>query len=411
MRVAVPEDVGLARVAAARARLALTLSCLGHAYAHLFQPIFFVIALPLEAAWGLSHGDVIALILVGNILYGVVAPLAGWLGDRWSMTGMMILFFFGTGSGMIATGLAQSPAQMMVALAATGLFGAIYHPVGIAWLVRNAGALGKALGINGVFGGIGPAAAALSAGLLTDHFGWRSAFIVPGLLVVLTGVAVAALAVSGRLVEHKADRVERPPPPQDRVVRTFILLAGTMLCTSLIYQATQAALPKLFSERIGNAPAAGITEISMLVAAVYLGAGACQMISGHLADRFSMRSIYAAAFVLQVPLLLLLADAGGALVAAAALFAVAGNVGALPAETGLLAKLTPARWRGFAFGLKFIVAFGIAGLGVKLEATLYDATGGFFWLFVVLGAVAAAGALGTLLLPRDQRHPVPAPAE
>jgi MFS family permease len=243
---------GAAGVTLARARLALAFSCLGHAYAHLFQPIFFVVALPLEATWGLSHGEVIALILIGNILYGVAAPLAGWLGDRWSMTGMMVLFFFGTGFGMIATGLTRSPAQMAAALAATGLFAAIYHPVGIAWLVRNAGALGKALGINGVFGGIGPAAAALSAGLLTDHFGWRAAFVVPGALVTLTGLVVLGLAVAGRLVEHKADRIERPSPPQDQVVRTFVVLAGTMLCTSLIYQATQAALPKLFSERIGE---------------------------------------------------------------------------------------------------------------------------------------------------------------
>jgi predicted MFS family arabinose efflux permease len=132
------------------------------------------------------------------------------------------------------------------------------------------------------------------------------------------------------------------------------------------------------------------------------------MLSGYLADRLPMRSVYLGAFVLQVPLLLLAAEAGEMVLVAVALAAVAGNVGALPAESGLVARFTPARWRGFAFGLKFIVAFGLAGLGVKLEAALYDATGGFAWLFVVLAVIAAAGALGNLLLPHDRRQPVPA---
>ena len=53
-----------------------------------------------------------------------------------------------------------------------GLFGAIYHPVGIAWLVACAKKQGMALGINGVFGSIGSALAPVFVGLMIDFVSW-----------------------------------------------------------------------------------------------------------------------------------------------------------------------------------------------------------------------------------------------
>ena len=75
------------------------------------------------------------------------------------------------------------------------------------------------------------------------------------------------------------------------------------------------------------------------------------------------------------------------------------NVSSLPAENALVARYAPKDWRGLVFGLKFVIGFGFAGVGTLLEGALYDLTGGFYWLFVVLAAVAAVAAVGSLLLP------------
>lgn len=243
------------------ARVALAFSCLGHAYSHLFAPIFYVVVLALEHEFTLTHGTAVALIVVGNVLYGVAAPFAGWLGDRWSTTGMVGLFFLGTGAGMVATGLARSPFEIGLGLAITGLFASIYHPVGIAWLVRNARSWGKALGINGVFGGIGPAVATLAAGALIDLAGWRAAFIGPGLIVLATGLAFYALRMRGLIVETGEDRRPLPKSGRSDMVRAFFVLSLTMLCSGLIYQATQPALPKLFAERVGDLLQGGVLGI------------------------------------------------------------------------------------------------------------------------------------------------------
>jgi len=393
------------------AKLSLGLSCLGHAYSHMFAPIFYVAALTLEDDFGLTHGEVVGLIVIGNVLFGVAAPLAGWLGDRWSATGMIGLFFVGTGGGMIMTAMASSPFQIGLWLAVTGLFASIYHPVGIAWLVQNARTRGMALGLNGVFGGIGPAVAALIAGALIEVSGWRAAFLVPGAVIVGTGFLFYWMMARGLVVETKQDALPLAPASREDTVRAVWVLAVTLLCTGLIYQATQPALPKVFSERLTDFLRDGVFGVSVFVAAVYFTAGGLQVLAGHLADRYPLKYVYLVCFILQVPLLILASAASGAALVVVAMVMVSVNVGALPAENSLVARYAPSNWRGLAFGLKFIFAFGISGLGVKLEGILYDHTGGFAWLFIVLGAIAAVGTAATLLLPSETRVGVPVPAE
>jgi MFS transporter, FSR family, fosmidomycin resistance protein len=283
--------------------------------------------------------------------------------------------------------------------------------VGIAWLVRNARSWGKALGINGVFGGIGPAVATLAAGALIDLAGWRAAFIGPGLIVLATGFAFYALRMRGLIVETGEDRRPLPKSGRSDMVRAFFVLSLTMLCSGLIYQATQPGLPKLFAERVGDLLQGGVLGVSMLVALVYLTSGALQVLAGHLADRFPMKLVYFVCFALQVPLLMLAASLGGGPLVAVAMLMVSINVGALPAENGLVARYSPSNWRGLAFGLKFILAFGISGFGVQLEGVLYDLTGGFTSLFVVLAAVAAVGFAAACLLPSERRQTAAAAAE
>ncbi len=392
-------------------RLSLGFSCVGHTFSHLFAPVFYVVALGLESELGLSHGQVIGLMVAGNVLFGVAAPAAGWLGDRWSATGMMALYFVGTGAAMVMTGFAETPFQIGFWLAMTGLFASIYHPVGISWLVRNAEKRGAALGINGVFGAIGPAVAAIVAGVLVEWSGWRSAFMAPGVVMVAIGAAFWFLVRRGVIVESAEDRKKDPPTSKHDRIRAFMVLAVTMLCTGLVYQATQPALPKLFSIRVIGEGGEGVLGLSALVALVYLVAGGGQIAAGLLADRFPLKWVYLGAFLGQAPLLLLAGSLDGSALVLAALLMVTVNVGALPAENSLVARYAPSQWRGLAFGLKFILAFGLSGLGAKLEGWLFDITGGFHWLFAVLAAIAIVAVAACLLLPSEKPGNEPVPAE
>jgi MFS family permease len=188
---------------------------------HLFTAFYFVIVLALEADWGLPYHELIELWTLGALLVGVGAiPLvgvgaipAGWLSDRWSAPGMMIVMFLGLGLSGIACAFLDTPTALLLGLASIGLFSAIYHPVGIAWLVKSADRPGRALGINGIFGSLGIAAAGLLAGGLIDLHGWRAAFVVPGVISLLTGFALFVCLRLGLVAEGSA---RRTPPKASR---------------------------------------------------------------------------------------------------------------------------------------------------------------------------------------------------
>lgn len=392
-------------MSAISSRLPLVFSCLGHSYMHLFTAFYFVIVLTLEEVWTLPYHELIELWTLGALLVGIAALPAGWLADRWSASGMMVIYFLGLGAAGILCGLVDGPAAMFIGLTALGLAAAIYHPVGIAWLVRNARVRGRALGINGAFGGLGVAGAGLAAGGLIDLFGWRAAFIVPGVISLATGLALLACIRSGLIVEAPLPpRSEAPPPSRGAMLRVYAVLLLTMLIMGILFQATQVSVPKVFDLRLRDIAGEGAFGIGVIVALVYTVGSVTQLVGGFMADRFPLKPLYVGCFLLQVPVLVGIAIFGGlplvALVAATVFLTTA----PLPAENMLLARFTPPRHHSLAYGVKFVLAFGTGPVSILLVSKVQEQTGEFTWLYMALAAVALLAALVALLLPGEPSH-------
>jgi len=393
-------------------RTAMAFSCVGHTYSHLFIPIFFILVpLALEQQLNLTHGETVALIVAGNMMFGFAAPVAGWLADRWSTVGMMAIFYLGTGIGMIMVGLSDTTFSIALWLAVTGTFASIYHPVGIAWLVRISDKTGTTLGINGIFGGLGPALAAAITGALVATIGWRAAYVVPGAVVFGTGILFVFCLLRGWIVENNKDRKPPPPPASRRdTIRVFVILAFTVICGGLIYQATGPALPKAFAVSFVDGEH-GIALVSTLIGIVYVASGLMQVIGGRMADTYPPRRIYLWCFLLQVPVLVLAGMIDGGPFVAIAILMVCLNSSCLPAENMLIARYTPVHRRSLVYGLKFVLGIGVASLGVLMEGMLFDMTGDFFALFVTMAAIIGAGAVAIMMLPVEQPQAIAQPAE
>jgi len=401
-------------VSSRSATLALIFASVGHFFTHLLMLLYPTVLLVIEGRWGMSYGDLLSLSLGGFVLFGLGAPPAGWLGDRWSAERMMVVFFVGTGGAAIATGLSGGPIALALGLAAIGLFGSIYHPVGTAWLVRNAANRGRALGWNGISGSIGLATAPLVAGALTQAISWRAAFIIPGALCTAVGVALLGMVGSGNVIAAVADRRPEPTASQRDMLRTFIVLSFTMLADGTISQAIPVALPKAFAAGLTGLTDGGTLDAGGFVTLVFLVAATGQLAGGWLADRFAMKAVYILAWAVQVPLFFVAAQARDVPLLGAMMAVNYLNVLATPAENALLARYTPAKWRATAYGAKFLLALGVSTIGVKLVAMTYDNTGSFGSLWLALGGCAGFVALAGLFLPgRLRRSPllVAQPAE
>ena len=379
---------------------------LGHALDHLFLLIYPTVVLAMAPEFGRPYSEMLPLALGGFIAFGAGSLPAGWLADRWSRRGMMIVFFIGIGAASILTGFARSPWQIAAGITLIGLFGAIYHPVGIAMLVSGRDKVGRVLGVNGVYGNLGVAFAALIAGALAYWINWRAAFIVPGLASIAIGVVFAA-TVPGQPAGAKAPASgARAGFPRGLLVRVFAVLTVTTLFGGVIFNSTTIAMPKIFDQRLG-ALVSTTLGIGILVSLVYTFAAAAQLVVGHLLDRGALKSVLIAVVGLQMPLLLAAAYFDNYLMLVVALAMMFFVFGQIPINDAMVTAYTDEAWRARVFGVRYVVSFGASAFAVPLVALMHRYSSDFKYLFFALAAMALLMLAAAVLLPSRARQPAP----
>jgi len=394
-----------------RPTAALGFSATAHFYTHVIMLLYPTVVLVLDDVFDWTYGELLELLLPGYVLFGLAALPAGWLGDRWSTRGMMAVFYFGTGSATVLTGFANSPLAIGIGLTFMGLFASIYHPVGTSFVVRHATNRGRALGLNGVFGTSGVALAAVIAGALTDSFGWRMAFFVPGAICLATGVAFLTMtAPDGQRGGEDGRSGETFSIDRATAMRALGLLGVTILFAGFIAQAFLVGLPKVFEQRVAIE---SLSERSSLISVALLIGASGQLIGGYLADRFAIKNVYIAMQCLLLPVLISAAWLYGMPLIVAAVMIQLFMTSALPAENCLVARFCPPDRHGLAYGGKFVMGLGISSLAVPMVGWIHDTTGSFYWYFLAMACCSCLILAVALFLPGEraiaQRAVAPAP--
>ena len=382
-----------------QALTAILFSNVGHSFSHMFTVLYATAVLYMPKVFDMPYGELLGLSSLGLVLFGVAALPAGWLGDRWSQIGMMVIFFLGVGAGAIVVGLAEGPSGLFIGLTLIGLFASIYHPVGIAWVVAWAKKQGMTLGINGVFGNVGSAIAPVFVGLMIDYVTWRAAFIIPGALSIMASAGLLFVWRAGWIKDVTKDRASTGAPDSSAFVRVFIVLTITMACTGFVYTGLTNTMPKLMEMGLSAAMASSYTEIGVFVGIVSGVASLSSIFGGWMADRFSARAIYIVFWVLQIPLLFVIVSLSDYTLLVAILLVLSFMLAFAAAENMLVAHYTPFRWRAVAYGAKFVLALGVGGLTVHLAGWLFDKDGDFGTLFALFGGAAILAAAAAFLLP------------
>jgi MFS family permease len=376
---------------------------LGHFFDHLFILIYATVAaLVLPVAFDMSYSELIIYATPGFIAFGAFALPAGWLADRWSRRGMMIVFFLGIGTSAMLTSLASTPLEIGAGLFLVGVFAAIYHPVGITMVVEARPVnTGVALGINGVWGNMGVASAAIVAGVLIDISGWRAAFVVPGAAAIITGLAyVVFCRPDGGADANKTGGAKRAVAVLDKrvLVTIFAIIALTTTLGSFIFQSMTFALPKILEERLSGVYDSA-TAIGVSTFAVFAIASIAQILIGHLVDRHSIRTVFAFVAGLQIPVYMLAVGLSGLPILVGAVVFMLLIFGQIPINDALLSRITTPEYRSRIYAIKFVLSFSVAAAAIPLVALLHQTTG-FDGMFIAMTGVAAVIFLCVLALPR-----------
>ncbi|MCZ0734443.1 MFS transporter [Phreatobacter sp. AB_2022a] len=378
-----------------------------HALDHLMMLIFATAVLTMAVEFGVPFGDLLPLSLGGFIAFGALSLPAGWLGDRWSRRNMLAIFFIGGGLAVAATGLARNATELAIGLTAIGAFGAIYHPVGTAMLVSHAEKLGRDIGINGVWGNLGVAFSALITGALTQWFGWRAAFFIPGAVSIAAGIGFLSQVRDEKRLGSKAGGQARIG--RDEMMRVFVILMCVAFSLGITFNAVTVALPKLIQERItlfGSAPAV-VGAIGFIV---YVCGAISQYTVGNLIDRYPLRTLFLPIGFAMTPLLLIASVAHDWAMLIAATGVVTIMYSQVTLNDAMTGKYTSDEWRARAFAARYTITFGVGACAVWLVAWLHR-IGGFALTLQVLAALCVLIAIGALLFPRDREEPAGLPAE
>ncbi|MBI4574211.1 MAG: MFS transporter, partial [candidate division NC10 bacterium] len=165
-----------------RKRRLVWLVGLSHATNHFVMLIFPAVLLLVQQEFDLGYAVLGFFANVALLAYGMGALPAGILADRLGGTRILAVWLLGGSLACIAIGMSAGPVNVVIGLAALGLFGSLHHPAGSGILValRNVEGVdvGRAFGLTGVLGNVGLAASPVIAAVVAVRWGWRAAYLV-----------------------------------------------------------------------------------------------------------------------------------------------------------------------------------------------------------------------------------------
>jgi MFS family permease len=372
---------------------------IAHFIDHYSMLIFAAAVIFAAPSFEMKYGELLPYATPGFIAFGAGSLLTGWLGDKWSRRNMMVIFFMAMGLALSCVALIKTPIQLGGALFFIGIIASIYHPVGTAMLASNAQKLGKEMGINGVWGNLGVASSALITGVINEYFGWKMAFLLPGLLCIFTGILFI------RMIPKSVDLyVKKSTSSSARVQKSVMFwvvasLVITVIASSTTFNAITVALPKIFQERLTSLTTSTAT-LGLITFFVYLFGAVAQLIIGNLLDKFSLKNIFLPLALIIIPSLYLASDISGYFLIILIIFIIVAIFGQVIVNDTMLAKYTADEWRGRAYAARYFLGFTAAGLSVGLVSILYN-KGGFELMLQSIAALGLLTLIGALIFPNE----------
>lgn len=385
----------------------LRVTSLGHLVCHFNMLVFPALVLPLSQGMGLKLAEVLELSFWMYLLFGLTALPWGYLADRFGGKPLLALFFCGSClSALGACVFAWQPVTLSLFLAGLGLFAGIYHPAALGLISTRAERVSIAMGINGMWGNVGLALAPLAAGLVNWFWGVKAAF---GMIALVNLIGLAALLFLP---------FSFPEKPKETMEQTngsgipwpFVIMLMAMTLSGMAYRGTTLMMPAFF-ELKGQAwlmefsffkDVSGNLLATLLSSFIYLFGMAAQIAGGMAGERFETKKAYFSFHALAAPCALLSGLVWEGLSGVLVMLYVFFLLGMQPVENTLIGRYTPARLRHAAFGLKFVLVFGVGSLAVGLMGYV-EASYGVQAAFPVLGLISFMVVMIVLSLLRKRK--------
>jgi MFS family permease len=333
--------------------------------------------------------------LIGTACYGLFGAGAipsGMLADRYGSQKMLSICVFASALSSMLAGISFSIYLFVVAMMFLGLAASIYHPSGLSFISRNVEKKGKAMGYHGVGGNIGLALGPVLSGAVAALWGWRSAFILFGILGLILGLVITRLDVADEIISHEQGGKSSRGARFSSIPLILLLIYANSILYGLCYRGSMMYFPKHFVHNIHFA-LNDVAKAGFLVSLVTIAGTLGQMLGGTLCDRLKRPEYsYLVVFMFSTPLFFsiwFLKD--WSLFAVSLLFALF-FFAWQPTQNTLIAKYSVRGVHGLSYGINFLLIMGVGSLASSLGGYVTDKVG-VADVFVFLGFISVVSLL------------------
>ena len=367
-----------------------------HFLVHYMVLIFPTAVIGMSGEFGRTYGEMIPLATLTMLAFGLLSLPVGLLVNLVGAQRLLALYFLLIGLATVSVAFADTYPSLAVTLLALGAAAAMYHPVGLTLVASVSHRLGRDLAVNGVWGNLGSALAALITAALTQAFGWRLAFIIPGVLAVGFGIAYLVAHGPGGV----ADKANPPPRAAETVpvARPYHALASVIaaiLAGGITYNIVTVALPKMVEEFLG--PGQPLWAAGALTTLIFVCGAIMQLAAGRLIDRYTLTVLFVVLSALQLCGLLMAWVFAGPLVLVGLAITMAAIYGQVVVDDAIVARFVPGKRRGVAYGASYALGFAASALAIPLMGYLHAQGAGFTPVLALTagcGVVLLACAVG-----------------
>lgn len=383
---------------------------IGHLLDHFMMLIFAKAAFDAGREFGLSYEEIIVYGTLGVIMFGAAAPLAGWLADKYSRAILITVYPFGLGLGGLLASLSYSTEMLGISLGVLGFFAAIYHPVGIAMLTKRPGKIGLRVGVNGVWGNMGVAAAPVFTGILIAYADWRLGFLLPSIFCICFGLFqlfafVENEEINLKNIKNKAASTLSSPFSEGWKIVLFAL-SITTLSGGFIFGALTFLIPRLFEVSMVQI-STDVAITGLLAGLVYAIASFSQIGTGWLVDKVPPKYVLSAMGLGQLIFIYIASQSSDYNLLFIMLAAMIFVFGQVPITDVILVKYVQDSWRGRVLSIKFMVNLSAGASVLPITSLLLKNGYNFSFVLQCLSVISIAVIISGLLLPNKEKELIP----